>query len=422
MRNTLSPFALMLGAALSFALPHAASAQLGLPGVQVPPVPEAPVNVNLPDAEVAERLAGLSARTQRRAIRLLNSRDQMLDRLLSRNRDVIERDARGDLARRGELLATGLNEAQLLALIGQGFVMAERDTIEGLELDVVRLTIPQALDLSVAEALARSLARDADISPDHLHYQAAISSSSVTIPAFALQSSASIGTEVGMIDGAPSASVSTVGKRGFAKGAPHASNHGSAVASLLKRAGVRKVRVADVYGTDPAAGNALAIARAIGWLTKSGSKVITISLVGPRNGLVAKAIAAAQSKGVIVVAAVGNDGPAAPPAYPASYGGVVAVTGVDKRGRALIEAGRANGLDYAAPGADIHGLNSKGKQVKLRGTSFAAPLAAARIAAARQRSVSWRGIVDKEARDLGKKGPDTTYGRGLLCGGCAKKK
>jgi hypothetical protein len=42
---------------------------------------------------------------------------------------------------------------------------------------------------------------------------------------------------------------------------------------------------------------------------------------------------------MIVAAAVGNDGAAAPPAFPASYNGVLAVTGVDGHGRVLFEAG-----------------------------------------------------------------------------------
>ena len=83
-----------------------------------------------------------------------------------------------------------------------------------------------------------------------------------------------------------------------------------------------------------------------------------------------------------MVAAVGNDGPAAPPAYPASYPGVLAVTGVDGRNRALIEAGRALHLDYAAPAADMRAVNAKGKWIKVRGTSFAVPFVAARAAAA----------------------------------------
>src|SRR3546814_18774702 len=60
--------------------------------------------------------------------------------------------------------------------------------------------------------------------------------------------------------------------RGFAKGAPHPSDHGSAVVSLLEYAGAANIRVADVYGTDKAGGNALAIARGLGWLVEGDRK------------------------------------------------------------------------------------------------------------------------------------------------------
>ncbi|MBL0966687.1 MAG: hydantoinase B/oxoprolinase family protein [Blastomonas sp.] len=185
--------------------------------------------------------------------------------------------------------------------------------------------------------------------------------------------------------------------------------------------GARRLWVADVYGSDPAGGNALAIVRALGWLASSGCKVVTISLVGPRNIVLERAIAQAQRRGIVIVAAVGNDGPAAPPAYPASYAKVVAVTGVDRKGRALIEAGRALHIDYAAPGADVHALNAKGKPVRLRGTSFATPLVAARLAGALASGGDWQGRLDREARDLGPRGPDKLFGRGLLCEGCAAK-
>src|SRR3546814_9761533 len=68
--------------------------------------------------------------------------------------------------------------------------------------------------------------------------------------------------------------------------------------------------------------------------------VINVSLVGPPNLLVRTAVTAVQRRGLIVGAAVGNDGPAAAPLYPAAYPGVVAVTGVDSNNRVLIEAGR----------------------------------------------------------------------------------
>src|SRR3546814_3630277 len=95
------------------------------------------------------------------------------------------------------------------------------------------------------------------------------------------------------MDGGGAAHASIAGRveqRGFASGAPSANRHGTAVASLLVGTGPvrgaapgRRLLAADVYGTDPAGGNASAIARALGWLVESGVAVTTISLVGPDN-------------------------------------------------------------------------------------------------------------------------------------------
>ena len=61
----------------------------------------------LPRLRAVLWLVGWSPRLRgsREARRLLRVRDQKLARLLRQNSDVIERDVRGDLARRGELLA-----------------------------------------------------------------------------------------------------------------------------------------------------------------------------------------------------------------------------------------------------------------------------------------------------------------------------
>jgi hypothetical protein len=188
------------------------------------------------------------------------------------------------------------------------------------------------------------------------------------------------------------------------------------VAGLLARAGVRHVLAADVYGRGPAGGNALAIARAVDWLIGRQVRVITISLVGPANPVLARAMTAALQRGAVIVAAVGNDGPAAPPAYPASYPGVLAVTAVDARNRALIEAGRALHLDYAAAPACAPPtpLGRWCRCAAHRSPRRWSP----RAWLPRDAHVSLPQALDREAIDLGPRGPDPQYGRGLLCTIC----
>jgi subtilisin family serine protease len=131
----------------------------------------------------------------------------------------------------------------------------------------------------------------------------------------------------------------------------------------------------------------------------------------------------ASARGHLIVAAVGNDGPAAPPLYPAAYPGVVAVTGVDRADKVLIEAGRGKFVAFAAPGADIEAASLPSGYMPVRGTSFAAPIVASRLAlllgrpdrVAAERAVS---ELAASAVDLGSPGRDSVYGNG--CIGCAR--
>lgn len=399
------------------------AAQLRVPGI---PVSVPPVGGVL--GEVTDRLdrtiGSATEITQREARRLLRLREQTLDRLLRANPQTIERDLGGNLARRGELLASGATDEQLRLLEQAGFRIAGREQIEGLDIAFVRLAVPAGTSLAEAQKQVAAIAPGVEVEADTLHFEAGSRAGAAIAPAALSASSAvaPIEVKIGVIDGGVGKAVTVSAQKGFATGAPHPSDHGSAVASLLKAHSTSPLLVADVYGTDPAGGNASAVAKALGWLAASGCKVVTVSLVGPRSALVQRAVAAAQGKGVVVVAAVGNDGPAAPPAYPASYDGVLAITGTDRKGRALIEAGRALHLDYAAPGAEVYARDAKGSLRAYRGTSFAAPLAATRLAAAMASGNSWRKTLDREARDLGTKGADQTFGRGVLCESCGRKK
>lgn len=347
-------------------------------------------------------------------------RQARFDRIATVLRDnpaTLERDLDGAPARRGVVLLIDPDPAMLVTVNSWGFRAAPLQQIDGLDLAVSRVTIPAGMSLAQAQKLLTKKLRGAIVSSDQIFFQSGGNGASGT--SAARVSSGPVDTPIGLIDGAPAQPVTAV--KGFAQGAPFASNHGSAVAALAYSAGGRKIYVADVYGTDSAGGNALAIAQGMGWLLGRGAKVISLSLVGPRSPLLERAVASAQARGAVIVAAVGNDGPAAPPSYPASYSGVLAITGVDKRNRPLIEAGRATHLDYAAPGADISALDRTGKLVPVRGTSFAAPLVAVRAAAALDRGVSPHGVIgalDAEVVQISRRRPDPQSGRGLLCGAC----
>ena len=167
--------------------------------------------------------------------------------------------------------------------------------------------------------------------------------------------------------------------------------------------------VGDVYGGNPASGSALAIAKALSWIASQNPSVINVSLVGPRNRLVERAIAAVQARGIKVVAAVGNDGPAAPPLYPASQMGVISVTGVDATSRALAEAGKSLHLDYSAPGADMAAALPGTGYANVRGTSFAAPFVTARLALT---GSTTRLDTEADRKGFGQ------IGRGIVCKTC----
>lgn len=403
----------------------AAMAQLALPTGSLPRlnVPDLPFDLSDIDLLSPERLANV----------LDKARVERLARFVRVNREAVDFDENRYPAVRGELVATGVTETSIAAAQKQGFRLLSRDRIEGLDISYSRFEIPAAISLKEAKKKLQQILPDAEIDADHIYFQSGVAS---VAPIATTASSISFGiSSLGIIDGGVANHPSVRGRveqNGFAKGAPSASGHGTAVAALMIGIGQIKgarpgasLLAADVYGTDKAGGNASAIARALGWLAGRGVSVVTISLVGPHNGLLKNAVAAAQRKGVIIVAAVGNDGPAAPPAYPASYPGVLAVTGVDGRNRALPEAGRALHTDFAAPGADIFSALGVNKRVKVRGTSFAAPLVAARLSTLypRQSTGAVESAVRKlmaEAIDLGKKGHDPVYGHGLVCGKCGR--
>lgn len=384
-------------------------------------------------SEDAEDLAGKKADEALSDTSLLTeSRQRQARDLLQFHRDVVEPDDHGQPVVRGQILALSPSAEALSRAERAGFRVREVETLAELGVRNVVLVGPRGV--SAVEALRRLRALDPKGQYDfnHLYQESGVVRAHAAAPPPVTDGAVGRGVRVGLVDGGvapsqPTLAGAKVVQRGFAPGGLHASPHATAVASLIAGRSGRfrgaapgaTLLVADVYGTTPTGGSADAIARGLAWLAQSGAPVINISLVGPPNILLEAAVKALIARGHIVVAAVGNDGPAAPPLYPASYPGVVAVTGVDLRRRVLPEAGRGTHVDFAAPGSDMAAAGLDGGFVSVRGTSFAAPLAAgllARQLTAPSAVGAGRAIaaLSRQALDLGPRGPDPIYGRGLV--------
>ncbi len=157
--------------------------------------------------------------------------------------------------------------------------------------------------------------------------------------------------------------------------------------------------------------------RAIDVLVARQVSVINMSLSGPENGVLAKAIQRVDHKGIDMIAAAGNGGPGAKAAFPAAYDQVIAVTAVDRQKKPYRRANRGDYIDLAAPGVGVWAAASiEGTRPKT-GTSFAAPFVTAAAALAKSRGVAIddiAGVLTKDAEDLGEPGKDPIFGWGLL--------
>lgn len=399
----------------------AAPAVAQLPGAALPNLPSTP-NVSdgsrhLPDA-VDDTVRGATRD-------LRNLRRDAVASLLERHRDVLESDPAGSPIVRHEVLAIDPSDAALANAARLGFQVIRRDAIDGLGALVVLRSPP-----AMSTAAALNALRDADQAGvydfDHLHLPSGgieVASSGAVAAPSVMHDAARAGLIDGGVGAHPALNGAIAEQRTFNGESVVATAHATAVASLLVGRGNgvtgaaphAQLYVADIFSGEPTGGSSAALARAISWLTSIGVPVINVSLVGPRNQVMEAVVASAVRRGFLIVAAVGNDGPAAPPLYPASYSGVIGVTGVDGRNRALVEAARGPQVSFAAAGVD-NAAALRGT-ARVRGTSFAAPIVAGQLVL-RTQSVNTNTAalraLQSSAHDLGMPGRDDVYGYGLV--------
>ena len=424
-------------ACLALALAGPAPAQIRLPGGVLPggglPAITNPLLQPVAPA-TAPVLDSLRATVPLQDLRLRTVRE-----LLRRRGDLLEADPTGEPMLRGELLLLSPSAPTLAGALARGYTVRREEVLQGLDERSVVLAPPRGVP--TAQALQNLRALDPALQVDFNHVftasgvvgaggAASTAAASASTPGSALANAHAGETanpwRVGLIDGGvdnthPTLAPATTTAWGC-DGQRLPSDHGTAVASLLlgTEAAGAHLYAADVYCGRAEGGSVGVVVQALAWLAREKVAVINISLVGPANAVLDRALQALLARGHLVVDAVGNDGPAAPPLYPASYPGVVGVTAVNDANVVLPEAARGPQVAFAAPGAKLQAARAGGRGfTAVRGTSFAAPLVAALLASAlkspdvlaAQQAVN---TLAASATDLGAPGRDPVYGNGLV--------
>lgn len=204
---------------------------------------------------------------------------------------------------------------------------------------------------------------------------------------------------------------------------PHGTAIAGAIAAQSRLMGVApsaKILAIRAFGESKgsAEGTTFNILKGLNWAVEKNAHIINMSFAGPKDPALARSLAAAQQKGVILIAAVGNAGPKSPPLYPAADTNVIAVTATDSDDQLFQASNRGGHIAVAAPGVDILLPSPGGSYQVSSGTSFAAAHVSgiAALLLERKRNLKpddVRKILTASAKDLGPKGRDIYFGAGL---------
>lgn len=148
-----------------------------------------------------------------------------------------------------------------------------------------------------------------------------------------------------------------------------ATNNATGVASVGFKGSLLPVKVLDNTG----AGTYGNVASGIIYATDEGAKIINLSLGGSSSSRTLQdAVQYALKRGVVVVAAAGNNSNDSP-VYPAAYPGVVAVTATAQDDNLASFSSYGDYVYVSAPGVGIVSTYNSGGYATMSGTSMAAP-------------------------------------------------
>lgn len=325
------------------------------------------------------------------------------------------------------------------ALIHLGATIESSKVYLGLGLKVLHFTVPEAFDGK--QHLANHLSAESLATLDRNHvYQAQNKTVSTDTAASTHQGAVcDRPVNIGMIDSAITQQhrafkeAKITAKSFLVKGLTSPSQHGTAVASvlvgkadelspLLPEAQLYSAEVFYQQSNYAQGATLSAMIEALNWLVEQKVWVINMSLAGPDNRILQRVITAATKKGAYIVAAAGNEGPAAAPVYPAGYAEVTAVSAIDAKFQPYRWSNRGDYIEYSALGVNVISAQAHQQLGKESGTSMAAPVVSAALACLLAEQQKNGRVVreelltyfSKQAIDIGPKGRDHIYGFGAI--------
>lgn len=159
------------------------------------------------------------------------------------------------------------------------------------------------------------------------------------------------------------------------------------------------------------------VAKGIYYATDNGARIINMSLGSSSDSLTLKnAINYAASKGVIMVAAAGNEGGSSCQ-YPAAYSSVICVGATDTSNK--LASFSNMGAELSAPGVSNYSTYIGNTYRYMSGTSMATPHVAGAAAVVASfcttcTNAEIRTVLKNTAVDLGTTGYDSVFGYGLV--------
>jgi hypothetical protein len=344
--------------------------------------------------------------------------------------------------RPSEIIVSTIHPADIDALPGLGFRVLDQQQSLLLGMTMARIALPSGLALGEAIEQLQSHLPDATIAENTYYETSELPCVDGNCAAFDLigwrpEGTCNAAPVIGMIDTGVNPDYEALAGQALEvvpvpQGGRDAAGrvHGTAIATLL--VGRRDSRTpgllpnARLIATEAffrdavgEAADSFSLIRALEALAERDVSVINMSFAGAANPLLDQALDALSARGIALVAAAGNGGPAAPPAHPAAHPSVIAVTAIGRSLAVYRQAASGEHIAFAAPGVQVWTAASISGGRFRSGTSFAAPFVTAALAVAALETpdadpMTLADRLAESAQDLGESGRDRVFGWGLL--------